>query len=36
MGFSVDGFWISFVYGSVQLTMVDPLGLIFEELFKLM
>jgi hypothetical protein len=34
MGFSVDDFWISFVYESVQPTMVDPVGLIFEELFK--
>jgi hypothetical protein len=35
-GLTSKGFWISFVSGSNQSTRVDLLGLIIQELFKLM
>ena len=35
MGFLVEGFLVSFVCGPGQHTMTDLLGLIFQELFKL-
>jgi poly-beta-hydroxyalkanoate depolymerase len=35
-GLTSKGFWISFVSGSNQSTRIDPLGLIIQELFKLM
>ena len=35
-GFTSKGFWVSFISEPNQSTRVDPLGLIFQQLFKLM